>query len=72
MKVRAGELAAEASHDCFYNDRDRFFHKGSTGQWRDFLGDEELPRYIARVAECAPRDLAAWVHRPPLLAAGNR
>jgi aryl sulfotransferase len=71
MKVRAGELAAEASHDGFYNDRDRFFHKGSTGQWRDFLGDEELPRYIARVAECAPSDLAAWVHRPPLIAPGN-
>ena len=66
MKGRASELAAEASHDGFYNDRDQFFRKGSTGQWRQFLSDEELPRYAARVAECAPADLAAWIHRPPL------
>lgn len=66
MKGRASELAAEASHDGFYNDRDQFFRKGSTGQWREIVGDEELPRYAARVAECAPADLAAWIHRPPL------
>ena len=66
MKVRAGELAAEASHDGFYNDRDRFFHQGSTGQWRRVISDNELSRYAARVAECAPADLAAWIHRPPL------
>ena len=66
MKGRASEIAAEASHDSFYNDRDQFFRKGSTGQWREFLSDEELPRYVARVAEMAPADLAAWIHRPPL------
>jgi aryl sulfotransferase len=69
MQGRASELAAEASHDGFYNDRDQFFRKGSTGQWRQLLSDEELPRYAARVAECAPADLAAWIHRPPLLTA---
>jgi hypothetical protein len=69
MKGRAGELAAEASHDGFYNDRDQFFRRGSAGQWHQILSDEELPRYVARVAECAPADLAAWIHRPPLLAA---
>jgi aryl sulfotransferase len=66
MKGRASELAAEASHDGFYNDRDRFFHKGSTGQWHDVLSDDDLPRYAARVAEFVPPDLAAWAHRPPL------
>ena len=66
MKGQASELAAEASHDGFYFDRDRFFRKGSTGQWRQILSDEELLRYAARVAECAPADLAAWIHRPPL------
>jgi hypothetical protein len=71
MKGRARELAAEASHDGFYNDRDQFFRKGSTGQWRQILSDEELPRYAARVAECAPADLAAWIHRPPLPTADN-
>jgi aryl sulfotransferase len=71
MKARASELAAEASHDAFYNDRDQFFRKGSTAQWREIIGDEELPRYAARVAQCAPADLAAWIHRPPLLLPGN-
>jgi aryl sulfotransferase len=71
MKGRASELAAEASHNGFYNDRDQFFHKGSTGQWRQILSDEELPRYTARVAQCAPADLAAWIHRPSLPTADN-
>ena len=71
MKGRASEIAAEASHDGFYNDRDQFFRKGSTGQWREFLGEDELPRYAARVAELAPADLAAWIHRPPLPTLGN-
>jgi hypothetical protein len=61
MRVRSSELAAEASHEGFYNDRDTFFRRGSTEQWHEVLGDEELPRYIARVAECAPADLAAWI-----------
>jgi hypothetical protein len=71
MKGRASELAAEASHNEFYNDRGQFFRNGSAGQWRQILSDEELPRYAARVAERAPADLAAWIHRPPLPAAGN-
>jgi aryl sulfotransferase len=66
MKGRASELAAEASHDTFYNDRDHFFHKGSAGQWREVIGDDELPRYAAQVAKYAPADLSAWIHRPPL------
>ena len=71
MKGRAGELAAEASHDGFYNDRAQFFRSGSTGQWRQILSDEELRRYTVRVAEWAPADLAAWIHRPPLPSAGT-
>jgi hypothetical protein len=72
MKGRASEIAAEASHEGFYNDRDQFFRKGSTGQWRQVISDEELPRYAARVAELAPDDLAAWIHHPPLPTAGNK
>lgn len=71
MKGRADKLAPEASHDGFYHDPSQFFHSGSTGQWRQVLSEEELPRYAARVAECAPADLAAWIHRPALPAAGN-
>ena len=71
MKGRASQLAPEASHDGFYDDRDQFFRKGSTGQWRQILSDEELPRYAARVGEYAPADLAAWIHRPCLPTADN-
>jgi hypothetical protein len=66
MKGRAGELAPETSHDGFYYDRAQFFHSGSTGQWRQIVSEEELPRYAARVAECAPADLATWIHRPSM------
>jgi aryl sulfotransferase len=71
MKGRASQLAPEASHDGFYDDRDQFFRKGSTGQWRQILSDEELPQYAARVGEYAPADLAAWIHRPCLPTADN-
>jgi aryl sulfotransferase len=71
MKGRASQLVPEASHDGFYDDRGQFFRTGSTGQWRQILSDDELPRYAARVAECAPADLAAWIHRPPLPTADN-
>jgi hypothetical protein len=71
MKGRARELVPEVSHDGLYKDRDQFFHSGSAGQWRQVIGDEELPRYAARVAECAPADLAAWIHHPALPAAGS-
>jgi aryl sulfotransferase len=66
MKGRAGQLVPEASHGGFYDDRDQFFRTGSTGQWRQIISDDELPRYAARVAQCAPADLAAWIHHPPL------
>jgi hypothetical protein len=66
MKTRAGELAPEASHRDFYNDQDQFFHKGATGQWHHILASDDIEKYAARVAECAPPDLAAWIHRPPL------
>jgi hypothetical protein len=71
MKGRARELVPEASHDGLYKDHDQFFHNGSAGQWRQVISDEELPRYAARVAECAPADLAAWIHRPALPPAGR-
>ncbi|MCP2341524.1 sulfotransferase domain-containing protein [Actinomadura rupiterrae] len=71
MKSRASELAPEASHNGFYHDPSQFFHSGSTGQWRQILGEEDLPRYAARVAQCAPADLAAWIHRPALPTPSN-
>jgi hypothetical protein len=29
------------------------------------LTDPELARYYARVADLAPADMLAWLHRPP-------
>jgi hypothetical protein len=66
MSRRPKELAPEASHELWL-DTDRFFHSGTTQQWRRIITDEDLPRYVARVRECAVRtDLVEWVHRPPL------
>jgi hypothetical protein len=68
MTRRPKEFVPEASHQGFWLDVDQFFHSGTTGQWRRIIADEDLPRYVARVRECAvPGDLVEWVHRPPLL-----
>lgn len=40
-----------------------FFHRGSSGQWRDLLDEEGLERYERRVAALAPADLAQWAHK---------
>ncbi len=60
MKQRASELAPESDKDM-WNDRERFFHKGSTGQWRDILGDEELALYHAAVKARLDPGLAEWI-----------
>jgi aryl sulfotransferase len=40
-----------------------FFRSGESGQGRLLLNDEELAHYRARVADLAPADLLAWLHR---------
>lgn len=61
MRERAAQLTPHAA-DGFFLDNRRFFHRGTMGQWRDMLDDDDLERYHRRVAELAPADLAAWVH----------
>lgn len=39
-----------------------FFHRGSSGQWREVMTEPDLRRYDERVAELAEPDLAKWVH----------
>ena len=63
MRDRAGELAPQVKVDGFWNDPNRFFNRGSSGQWRSFFGPGDLARYEARVHQLATPDLAAWVHR---------
>ncbi|MPZ27749.1 MAG: sulfotransferase domain-containing protein [Micromonosporaceae bacterium] len=43
----------------------RFFHKGTSGQWREVLDVEAERRYWRRVRELADPELVAWLHRPP-------
>ena len=61
MRERADEVAP-GSAKAIWHDNRQFFHRGTTGQWRDLLGPADLERYDARIAELASPDLAAWVH----------
>ena len=61
MKARADEMAPEV-RESLWVDNQRFFHRGTSGQWRSLLDDQDTARYDARVAELAGPELAAWVH----------
>ncbi len=41
---------------------EQFFHRGTSGQWRDLLDDDDVRRYDECVAQIVAPDLAAWVH----------
>jgi hypothetical protein len=61
MRERARDLAPEVTQG-FVNP-DRFFRRGSSGQWRNFIKtDDDANHYRARVAELADPDLAQWAH----------
>lgn len=66
MRERASRVAPNAT-DPIWKDSQSFFHKGTSGQWRDLLGPDDLDRYAARVAELIPRDLSEWVHQGPIV-----
>ena len=61
MRARADDVAPEV-RESLWVDNQRFFHRGTSGQWRSLLDDEGAARYNARVAELASPELAAWVH----------
>lgn len=46
-----------------WRDPARFFHKGTSGQWRQLLNDADVARYAERVRSLGPPDLVSWVHR---------
>jgi hypothetical protein len=66
MRGHAGAFVPEPA---FWRDPDQFFHRGTSGQWRDVIGEADLPRYAARVAELADPELARWAHRGPIVPA---
>jgi hypothetical protein len=61
MKDRADELAPDVTQGIWHSNRD-FFHRGSSGQWRDLVDSDGLVRYGRRVAELVNPDVAAWAH----------
>ncbi len=65
MRGRAQEVAPNTS-EPIWRDSTSFFHRGTSGQWRELLNSDDLRRYAARVAELASPELSHWVHRGPL------
>src|SRR5947209_1215552 len=62
MRHRASELAPQVKVDGFWNDDNRFFHVGGSGQWQQFMGPDDVERYEKRVQELVSPALAAWGH----------
>jgi hypothetical protein len=62
MRMRANDLVPNATAALWY-DNTRFFNRGTSGQWRGLLTDEDVRRYEARIRQLAEPDLSAWLHR---------
>lgn len=66
MKARATNRAPNTSN-MLWKDASRFFNKGTSGQWREQLGEDDLRRYDARVRELTGDDaFHDWVHNGSL------
>lgn len=61
MKRRA-QMLAPGSDIGLWRSTEDFFHRGTSGQWREVFTDSDLRRYQDRVAELASAELAAWAH----------
>jgi|SRR5581483_8025765 len=62
MRRRADDVAPDTGNRIWKSNRE-FFHRGTSGQWRDLYDAEVEARYRARVHELAPDDLVGWLHR---------
>ena len=61
MRANTEITTPERTHGIWQDDQ-RFFHRGTSGQWRNVIEDDELPRYFARIDELASPELSAWLH----------
>jgi hypothetical protein len=69
MKAKADVLAPDTTHRI-WQDNAMFFRRGGrSGQWREVMGDDELPRYRARLEALAGPDLIEWLHQGSLASA---
>lgn len=61
MRGSAEQVAPNADISLWRNTED-FFHRGTSGQWREVFSEDDLRAYDRRIATLAPPDLAAWLH----------
>jgi len=65
MRSRAGTTVPGGGPEHWI-DPAALFSRGTSGQWRDLLGDAGLARYAARVRALASGNLIERVHRAPI------
>lgn len=61
MRADAERFVPDAANHIWHSDT-AFFHRGSSGQWRDLLDADDLARYEKRVSALVEPDLARWAH----------
>lgn len=61
MRARSGDLVPDERLGILKDTR-RFFRSGASGQWTQWLTDEDVGRYAQRLSALAPDDLAHWLH----------
>ncbi len=59
MAVRADTLVPAAG---ILKSNAAFFRRGTSGEGRQILSDEEVAAYYARAAQLAPADMLTWLH----------
>ncbi len=64
MRDHADVIAPDTTH-AIWTDNQRFFHRGTSGQWRDLLDAPDLERYERRLHELAEPDSSTWAHEGP-------
>jgi aryl sulfotransferase len=62
MRKHADDIVPNST-ESVWHDNARFFNKGTSGQWRELLDEEELRRYQSRIMELADPDLVVWLHQ---------
>ncbi|MGH2758282.1 MAG: sulfotransferase domain-containing protein [Actinomycetota bacterium] len=65
MKRRAVEVGPNTT-EPIWQDTNRFFHRGTSGQWVDLLSEDDLRRYENKVKRLASPELSEWLHQGPV------
>lgn len=63
MRARAAAVAPNAT-ESIWRDQERFFHRGTTGQWHHVITDDaSARRYRDRVMQLTDAELSTWAHQ---------